>query len=395
MSYSIYSRNPKLSGTVKDFGLIFGLCISIYISAIFLINSITPGYTDSPAFKQQSIDDGELDWVNMTSRHEINKEFKVPDITFVDYYSDGKSLNSTLWLTKPFVTKPISFREVDYGMLIDSDFDSKTGFGGIDYKVEINWKSTTKTWTKTVEQWGQYDSNRRVIKTYPNYTNFYQTGQSYVLLSVDMDQLVNPNKYKVIFYADSRKPNGDLIIDYTNWVAVPPLQLVIFTRPSSIDLTQGQQKTVEIMVNATEGYTPILNLSAKTENDEIIPIFTFRNLSVPSYGIAGGLLNIFASKNSQVGPTTLLILANSKFPSEELLNISGKQVNPYNVFSKSSIELSVHEPPDWAQQISDFWSKIGDFTNFVYGIIAGLTPFLYMLLRKQFSKLSNPPSEHG
>ena len=277
------------------------------------MNLTTGGFGYSPAFKEQVITDEETDWVNMRTREVLHNENKVPDITSVDYYSNGKSLNSTLWLTKPFKEYPKLFKDVDYGMFIDSDFNPKTGLGGIDYKVEIGWRNDTKTWTKTIEKWSRIDSNLRVVKTYPNYTDFYQKNQSFVLLSVNLDELLNPDKYKVIFYADSRKPNDDLIIDYTRWVAIPPLELTVFTNPSSIELIQGEKKPVEIKVNATEGYTPNLQLSATVEDKEIIPDFKSKNLSVPSYGIAGSPLTIYATKNAQVGPTSLLIFANSSF----------------------------------------------------------------------------------
>jgi hypothetical protein len=57
-------------------------------------------------------------------------------------------------------------------MLIDSDFNSNTGFGGIDYKIQIGWDNVNKSWTKTVEKWGRYDIQHRVIQTIPNYTKF-------------------------------------------------------------------------------------------------------------------------------------------------------------------------------------------------------------------------------
>ena len=164
-------------------------------------------------------------------------------------------------------------------------------------------------------------------------------------------------------------------------------QLVSYSYPASIELTKGERKTVEVKVNSTEGYTPLVNLSAQVQDREIFPNFRFGNLTVPSYGIAGIPLTVSATNNAQIGPTTLLIFANSNFPSEELLKIADTQpVEPYNVISRSSIALFVREPPDWTEQISNVWSKIGDFTNFLYGIIAGLSPFIYTQVRKHYTK---------
>jgi len=81
----------------------------------------------------------------MTTKKSANFEFGVPDITSVNYFRDGNVLNTTLWLSKPFSEHPKQFKEVDYGMFIDSDFNSRTGFGGIDYKVQVGWKNDTNT----------------------------------------------------------------------------------------------------------------------------------------------------------------------------------------------------------------------------------------------------------
>lgn len=367
------------------------ILFSLFLTcSVILINLPNVSFSSSPEFAEQVITDDETDWINMKTRQILQNEYRVPDLTSIDYFSDGKSLNATFWLTKPFKENPTSFAEVDYGMFIDSDFNSKTGFGGIDYKVEIGWKNDTKSWTKTIEKWSRYDNNERTVKIYPNYTDFYEKGHSFVSVSADLAELLNPDRYKIVFYGDSRKSNGDLIIDYTRWVAIPPLELAASTYPSSIELTQGEKKSVEINVNATEGYTPVLNLSANILDKEITPNFKFKNISIPSYGFVSIPMTIYATKDAATGPTTLLIFANSNFPPEELLKIAGTQpVSPYNVNSKSSIGLLIKEPPNWMEQLGYTWDKIGGFTNFIYGIIAGLSPFIYMQLRKKFSNNQN------
>ena len=66
-------------------------------------------------------------------------------------------MNATLWLYFPFKVHPRSTDEnVNYGMFIDSDFDDTTGFGGIDYKVEIGWNNQSKQWTKVLEKWSHF-----------------------------------------------------------------------------------------------------------------------------------------------------------------------------------------------------------------------------------------------
>ena len=55
------------------------------------------GYAESPSFLEQEIGDNITDWVDM-SKNQIQKKVreKYTDITSVDYYSDGKTLNATI-----------------------------------------------------------------------------------------------------------------------------------------------------------------------------------------------------------------------------------------------------------------------------------------------------------
>ena len=338
-------------------------------------------------FSEQHVVDKSNDWINMKTK-QIVSEFRIPDITSVDYFIDKNFLNATVWLFKPFKEPSKSlFKEVDYGMFIDSDFNTKTGFGGIDYKIEIGWDNDTNTWTKRVVKWGLYDTNQQVIDLQPNFTEFYKNGENYIKLSLDLNKILNPNKYKVIFYADSRKTNEDLIIDYTRWVAIPQLELISYTNPSSIELTQGETKTLEVKLNSTEGYEPLVHLSAKAQDKNIIASFDFSNITVPSYGIGTTPLRIYADKDAKLGPSTLFIFADSNFPSEELVKVMGTQpVSPDNVLSRSSVSLFVNPAPDWLEQLHNVWSKVGDFSTFIYGIMVGVSPFIYTRLKKYFSK---------
>jgi hypothetical protein len=369
------------------------ICFLFELLATILICELNNSFADSPSFPEQEIVDKTGDWISTRTRHTATNEFRVPDITSVDYFSDGKFLNATLWLSKPFKEQPPNlFKEVDYGMFIDSDFNSKTGFGGIDYKVEIGWNNDTKTWKKTIERWGQYDTNRKVIQPPSNYTNFYGKGESYVSLSSGLDQILNPTRYKVIFYADSRKKNDELIIDYTRWIAIPPLQLVSSTSDRSLKITQGETKNIILELNSTEGYEPVVNLTAKIIDEKIQPIFestktnNIDNFTVPSDGMGITRLILHAQDDAPIGPSILSIAAQSSFPPEELLKVNDIEAPPDNVLSKSSVSILFNEKPDLPTKIGDLWSKIGGFTTFVYGFIAGISPFIYTGIKKHLKK---------
>ena len=158
------------------------LCFLISFTFVHQL-TINEVYALSPAILEQEITDNRTDWINMSKNDITKKGERNTDIIAVDYFSDGKTLNATLWLLFPFKEIPKQ-KEVDYGIFIDSDFNSKTGFGGIDYKVEIQWDNETKTWNKVIKTWSRYGQERLIDAT-NNFTNFYEKGEKYVTVSVD------------------------------------------------------------------------------------------------------------------------------------------------------------------------------------------------------------------
>jgi hypothetical protein len=312
----------------------------------------------SPYFGKQEIRDPSLDWVNMKTKKPATSKEGLPyftDILSADYYSDGKMLNSTLWTFLPFQGDPLEYKKVDYGMLIDSDFDRSTGFEGIDYKLEISWDNQTKEWTKKLVQWS-VNGDQRILKMSKNYTRFSEDGKNYVLLSLDLESILYPAKYKVIFYSDVQKnDSSDVISDFTRWVAIPPPKLHISTDPTSVTLTPGQVKIIEVKV------------------------------VVPSYGMVTTNMIISAVQNASSAPYTLTIFANSSFPPEQLINVKSfvNKTSPLppsaqesqNVFSTSTVAASILPPIPpltWQQQISETWSGLGSAINGFVGLVAAL-----------------------
>ena len=97
----------------------------------------------SPQFPEQEIIDDTSDWIDLDSRNSTSAGDRYTYIVSIDYFSDGKSFNSTIWLLFPFKESP-NRQYVDYGMYIDSDFDTKVWLGKIDYKIEIPQNTNTQ-----------------------------------------------------------------------------------------------------------------------------------------------------------------------------------------------------------------------------------------------------------
>ncbi len=182
---------------------------------------------------------------------------------------------------------------------------------------------------------------------------------------------MNPKKYKVLFYADSRKiENGPLIIDFTRWVAIPPLTLNLSTKPNSIELEKGEQKNIEVIVNSTQGYEPTINLYTINKSKDIDIDFPYNKIRVPSFGTISTYMTINVSKSSTIGPQTLFIFVNSSFPPEESIKPKVSLEKQYyssfpteNIITQSSISIKVKEPPDWLTQLERAGEKLEILLN--------------------------------
>lgn len=66
----------------------------------------------------------------------------------ITYFSDGKTLNATLWMGGMIKHDPSIYGAsvVAYGVLIDIDNNNETRKYGVDHQKEIQWNSHTKTW---------------------------------------------------------------------------------------------------------------------------------------------------------------------------------------------------------------------------------------------------------
>ena len=383
----------------------------LYLSSISILGdaySSVENSGQSPSFPNQEIIDPNLDWIHMNNGSRADSGERSTDIETVDYYSDGKTLYAILWLYFPFQPVPsLLDEEVSYGMYIDADFDETTGFGGIEYKAEISWDNQTKRWSRVLEKWSHFGDTIVLENQTMPYTEFSKEDSNYVRLTVDLNDLLSPEKYKVIFYGEVRR-EGFLITDFTRLVAIPPLELSVSTLPNSVVLRKGEPKTIEVKVNTSQGYEPTINLEAKSQSEHLILDFTQNDTSseskiaqrIPSYGIATVPLTISSKDNAPIGSYSMFIFANSSFPPEEFLKpkpIKGyattflppSVLTPENIFTQSSMLITLSEPLIWLDHISNFWNKLGGLLSFISGLLIGLGPMAFNKIREKWRSHRN------
>ena len=363
---------------------------------LFLISSnlFSISYAIEAPVTRQSIRDAPFDWINIDKQTAATEGDPSTDIVEVTYFTNGKTLNSTIWVLFPFRELPVGYSIFNYGMLIDSDFDEDTGAGGIDYQLEIRWNNETNTWTRVLTEWSSTAVGGRILEESKNFTHFSGDQLFYVSFPIELEDISNPNKFRAVYYAESKREASPLITDFTKWINVPPQELQVATYPQSIELRQGETKTVELTINSTSGLEPDVILYSENQDTDPVLDFSAKKLKIPSNGFASIPLTVSTSGNTKIAPHTIFIFANSSYPALEFVKVNATSNDfefPLKIpgddkMVKTSLLIDVKEPLSLTDKISEFWNKLGELLLFVYGVVAGLSPMIFNAVRKKLTK---------
>jgi hypothetical protein len=363
------------------------LVIVLLLTTFFQSSEVQSNVTAPPSFSLKEITDESFDWLDFWRGKQYGEGPTSIDIRSVNYFSNGKFLNATIWFPKPTLSNlslaiPQNDSTIDYGMYIDADFDNKTGVEGIDYMIEIQWDNSTKKWNRVVEEWAT-NTNAKVLSKEQNYTDISEN-EGYVSIYADLNMLTSPVRYKVIFYAQEIK-GKTWTIDHTEWLYIPPPKFTISTLPGSVDVRAGENSTVEVSVKSDEGFEPAVLLYSANQSEGVKLDFKYDRLKIPSYGVASTPLVISTHQNASQQPYTATIFANFTFPNEKFITPL-LQVKSQSIEEQASLTVKIDEPVTIIDQISDFWQKLGSPINFVYVIAAALAPFVYALVKRSLEK---------
>jgi hypothetical protein len=394
--------------------------ISKYIIIISLLAFITttiiiPLYHEvfaaSPAFNRQEITDDVHDGIHLnimgqsqTKDDYIDTLDESTDIQKITYSSNGTVLTATVWLASGFEEKPSangSNVAVIYGILIDADYNQVTGKEGVDYQIEIHWTNETQTWNKGIIEYSSPVHNR-TFDIQKNYTGFYENDERYVLVSVNLDEILSPNPYKAMFYAGYLYNNSDMKIDLTPWVDMSPQVYSISTLPNPIIVRQGEQKIIGAQLKSTTGFVQNVIEFMPVQNYSSIELEFIRdNLNKSSSGIEPAPFKIEVPNNAQVGQYIIPIRANistgSTFPYYKFIKIfnvnlpsnSTEILTKGHNFALANLTISVVEPLSIQEQLRDFWSVYGGPINLTLaGLAGGLSTYLIDSLKSRKKKES-------
>src|SRR5919112_2308613 len=389
--------------------------IMISLLAFITTTIIIPLYHEvfaaSPAFNRQDLTDDVNDGIhiNITRQSQTKDDYigtldESTDIQKITYSSNGTVLTATVWLASGFEEKPSangSNVAVIYGILIDADYNQVTGKEGVDYQIEIHWTNETQRWDKAIIEYSSPVHNR-TFDIQENYTGFYENDERYVLVSINLDEILSPNLYRAMFYAGYVYNNSVMKIDLSPWVDISPPVYSISTLPNPIIVRQGEQKIIGAQLKSTTGFVQNVIEFMPVQNYSSIELEFLRDeLNKSSSGIEPAPFKIEVPQNAQVGQYIIPIRANistgSTFPYFKFVEISNVNLpsNSTEILTKghkiasANLTISVVEPLPIQEQLKDFWSVYGGPINLTgAGLAGGLTTYLIDYLKSRKKKES-------
>jgi hypothetical protein len=402
--------------------LLFFAFILIIISYKFF-----PGYVfgDSPSFSRQVINNLQHTWetqpmLNGMNCTDIQNRILYPQMEAVSYFSDGKVLNATIWLSDRFDEHPLhAYRLPIYAMAITIISPNKIDTGDPDYAVMISWNQTNQEWDKKFVEYSK--SNDSIVSSIYNISSdFFHNepilygvgGKGHINFSLDLKKITSPEQYMVLFGMQDNFLNIGkgynyslcMVRDFGNNIAyVPPPKFSISTAPSNLILRPGDQKNLELRVNSSILGAPLISFS--TNQSKAIGLnFRPTEEHLTPEGITASNLNLNVFGNATAKPYTLPIYATITFPSLNIQKIFAPFTNL--IFSSNNqskqiesmllrptyFTVTVIEPLTWQENFSNIWSVWGGFINLIGGgFAAGFAALVldrFKIARKNQTKKS-------
>jgi hypothetical protein len=401
-------RSRKHSVLINSDIVIILLSLLSLSSSLSLL-SVNPSYEEaiasSPAFELQEITNENRHWVQTYGNSEANLKSNYTDIQAVNYISDGKNLNATIWLASGFKNSSTSipayndpFRKITYGMLLDTDSNTKTGYNGADYDFYLEVAGgKLSAYLYQLSSTGGYNllsSKTNLVLADPNAL------RGSVSLHLDLGSIDYPSKYDLLFYtAESYKSNE--VRQFTSWVNIPPPTLEMATSPTNIVIRQGQELLVPARIKSTTGFSnDAINITLAGNNNnnnsnnnyyyyDTTSGFNSSDLHVSVERNKPPLFKVAVPQQTPLGIYSVPLIVTIREPSIATLtkpisvNTRGGTVDPEFELSKKyptegyltkpvNFTVTVIAPMTINEHFKDFWGTYGQFIGLFAGGFVGL-----------------------
>jgi hypothetical protein len=343
----------------------------------------------SPAFDEALISDQQLKnakshWVQTYGNDSTHLKSGYANISAVDYHSDGKTLDATLWLesnSENASTYSQPFKKIRYGILIAIvSLPQNSGYNGANYDYYV--EAVNGKWSEYLYQLSSTGS-RVLLKSRINYTQPFSgptIGRGYVKLRLDLGSINYPGAYGMSFYtSESYKSNE--VRDFTTWIAVPPATIAISTHPRNVVIRQGEEHLVPAEID-----TPFSNNVTSITFDSRTS-FISSGLNVTTQRLQPTLFKINVSPQAQLGVyrvplTASLIISttSSAFPSlnetatgpiDPEFQVSKKYPTTGYITSPANLTITVAPASTLHETFTAFWTTYGTPLAILSGGVVG------------------------
>ena len=363
----------------------------------------------SPSFEIQEMINKNRDWFQTYGNSDLNLKNNYTDILAVNYLSDSETLNATLWLnagisnyTDFSYKKPLN--KINYGMLIDADSNSETGYRGADYDFYYELRGgNLSAYLYQLSSTGGY----KLIGSNTNITESYDDSGAFlgsVDFALSLDSINNPSNYNLLFYsAESFQSNE--VRQFTSWVSIPPPTLQVTTSPEDISIRQGESLMVPARIKSSTGFSnDVVNITLSGDKNSEYAIasgFNSSELIVNMERNQPPLFKIDVPKETPLGIYSIPLIVTIREPSEAVItkpiNVDsvGGKVDPEFEISKKyptvgyltkpiNLTVTVISPKTTNDQFKEFWETYGSFIGiFAGGFIGAFAKVLFDKRKKE------------
>ncbi len=331
------------------------------------------------------------------------------DILNVNYFSDGKILNTTFWLGSGFNSSYYSnqlSRNVSYGVLIDADSNPRTGYKGANYDFYVEFTNKKlSTYLYKLSSTGGY----RLIES-NNFTDRFGDPDGFldsISLNLDLSSINYPSEYNLLFYSAESLDENE-VRQFTSWVNVPPPVLQLATNPSNISIREGDSLTFPARIKSATGYSyDVINITAPNNDREGHQLASGYNSSEMNVNIIRDnppLFRIDIPRGTPLGIYSIPMIVTIRETSDAVitkpisLESSGGKIDQEFEISKDyptegyltkpiKLMVNVIAPMTLSDHFMDFWGVYGSFISIVFGgSIGALATIFYDKRKKKSAK---------
>ena len=332
--------------------------------------------------------DKKTDWVQTYGNDSTHLKSGYANILAVDYVSNGKTLNVTLWLasnSENASTYSQPFKKIRYGMLIAiASLPPTSGYNGANYDFYI--EAVNGKWSEYLYLLSATGSSS-LIESKINYTEPFggsTIGPGHVNLQLDLDSIHSPSAYGLAFYtAESFKSNE--VRDYTNWVDIPPANLHILTDPKDTVISQGETHLIPAEMNSPFS-TNVTSITFEKRSD-------LSGLHVSTQRIQPPLFKVEVSPQTPIGVYTVPFVASMSINTtiasptgapatapvgrvtgfvDPEFQVSKKYPTIGYISGPANLTIHVIPPPTFYEILTPFWATYGEGLGLISAGIVGV-----------------------